>query len=416
MLSFDVVFPRELWRRCWVTFAALLVLIPMTAKHAQADVGFQTWITQFKSEARSIGIPPQLISRAFAGVTSPDPEVLRAAMSQPEFVRPLWEYLDSAVSRARIDDGQEMLRRYATELDRIEQATGVSKYVIVAIWGIESSYGAVLDNRGVVRPVIRSLATLGYSDPDRSEFGRRQLIAALQILQRGDTTADNLFGSWAGAMGHTQFIPTTYLEYSGDYDGDGRSDIWENVPDALFSTANYLRQSGWVAGHTWGYEVRVPAGFDWQLADETTERSLAEWQQLGIARASGSAFPRPDDRATLMAPTGARGPAFLMLRNFDVIKVYNNSTSYALAVGHLADRLKGFGGFRSSFPRDVEPLSRDEVRRLQMLLTQRGFPTDGVDGKIGPNTRGAIRDFQASVGLTPDGFASSALLGRLSGS
>jgi membrane-bound lytic murein transglycosylase B len=186
------------------------------------------------------------------------------------------------------------------------------------------------------------------------------------------------------------------------------------VPDALYSTANYLRASGWVPGHTWGYEVQIPQGFDWRLADETTQRTLAQWQQMGIVRTRDRSFPRPGDQAKLVAPAGAGGPAFLMLRNFDVIKRYNNATSYALAVGHLADRLKGFGGFQSGWPRNLQPLTRAQVEQLQTLLNQRGFSTGGVDGRIGPNTRGAIRAFQASIGQVPDGYASTDLLARLS--
>ncbi len=381
----------------------------------RADAAFQNWIAQFQAEARRQGISDGVLAQAFAGVTAPDEDVLESARYQPEFVRPIWDYLDSAVSDRRITNGMEALREHAVALERIEQATGVSRFIVVSIWGLESSYGQVLENFDIVKPVIRSLATLAYADQRRRRFGREQLMAALRILQRGDTTASNMYGSWAGAMGHTQFIPTTYLAYSADYDGDGRSDIWQNIPDALYSTANYLRESGWVAGHTWGYEVRIPSGFDWRLADASTQRTLAQWSQLGLTRVGGQAFPRPGDNAELLAPAGAGGPAFLMLRNFDVIKRYNNADSYALAVGHLADRLKGLGAFASGWPRDLQPLTRDQVRQLQSLLTQRGFNTRGVDGRIGPNTRAAIRSFQASIGLTPDGYASTVLLSRLGG-
>lgn len=396
----------------FLAVCASLMVAPTTVR---ADAAFQNWLAQFQAEARRAGISDAVLAQAFSGVTSPDDSVLQSARYQPEFVRPIWEYLDSAVSSRRVSTGQDVLREHAVALDRIEQATGVSKFVVVAIWGMESSYGAVLQNQNIVKPVIRSLATLAYADDDRRRFGHEQLLAALQILQRGDTTAGNMYGSWAGAMGHTQFIPTTYLAHSADYDGDGRSDIWQNVPDALYSTANYLRASGWVPGHTWGYEVRIPQGFDWRLADETTQRTLAQWQQMGIVRTGDRRFPRPDDLAKLVAPAGSGGPAFLMLRNFDVIKRYNNATSYALAVGHLADRLKGFGGFRSDWPRDSQPLTRAQVEQMQRLLTQRGFSTGGVDGRVGPMTRGAVRGFQASIGLTPDGYASTALLGRLGG-
>jgi membrane-bound lytic murein transglycosylase B len=393
----------------------LVAMVNLSPLDARADAAFQNWAAQFQAEARRAGITDAVLAQAFNGVTSPDESVLRAAGHQPEFVRPIWEYLDSAVSSRRISNGREALREHGVALERIEQATGVSRYIVVAIWGMESSYGSVLENRNVVKPVILSLATLAYADADRRRFGREQLMAALQILQRGDTTAANMYGSWAGAMGHTQFIPTTYLAHSADYDGDGRSDIWQNIPDALYSTANYLRASGWTAGHTWGYEVQVPQGFDWRLADESTERPLAHWQQMGVVRTGDRQFPRPGDLAKLVAPAGSGGPVFLMLHNFDVIKRYNNATSYALAVGHLADRLKGFGEFRSGWPRDLQPLTRVQVEQMQRLLTQRGFSTGGVDGRVGPMTRGAIRAFQASVGLLPDGYASTALLARMGG-
>lgn len=395
-------------------FLAVCGGLNLAPGEARADAAFQNWVAQYQAQARRAGINDAVLAQAFSGVTAPDESVLRSARYQPEFVRPIWEYLDSAVSSRRIANGQAMLREHAVALDRIEEATGVSKYIVVAIWGMESSYGAVLENPNIVKPVIRSLATLAYADENRRRFGSEQLLAALQILQRGDTTADQMYGSWAGAMGHTQFIPTTYLAHSADFDGDRRSDIWQNVPDALYSTANYLRASGWVPGHTWGYEVRIPQGFDWRLADETTQRTLAQWQQMGIVRTRDRSFPRPGDQAKLVAPAGAGGPAFLMLRNFDVIKRYNNATSYALAVGHLADRLKGFGGFQSGWPRNLQPLTRAQVEQLQTLLNQRGFSTGGVDGRIGPNTRGAIRAFQASIGQVPDGYASTDLLARLS--
>ncbi|GAB5510254.1 MAG: lytic murein transglycosylase [Hyphomicrobiales bacterium] len=396
-------------------FFGLVAMVGMAPQEARADAAFQNWVVQFQAEARQAGITDAVLTQAFNGVISPDDSVLRAAGHQPEFVRPIWEYLDSAVSSNRISNGQEVLREHGVALERIEQATGVSRYIVVAIWGMESSYGRVLENRDIVKPVISSLATLAYADADRRRFGREQLMAALQILQRGDTTAGNMYGSWAGAMGHTQFIPTTYLAHSADYDGDGRSDIWQNIPDALYSTANYLRASGWVAGHTWGYEVRLPQGFDWRLADESTERPLAQWAQLGVTRTGGRTFPRPGDQAKLIAPAGAGGPAFLMLHNFGVIKRYNNATSYALAVGHLADRLKGFGEFRSGWPRDLQPLTRAQVEQMQRLLAQRGFSTGGVDGRVGPMTRGAIRSFQSSIGVVPDGYASTMLLARMGG-
>jgi membrane-bound lytic murein transglycosylase B len=303
---------------------------------------FQNWINDFRAQARSAGIREDIYNKAFSGVTTPDASVLKAAAFQPEFTKPIWEYLDSAVSSSRIENGREKLARYRSELEAIEARSGVDKHILVAIWGMESSYGAVLDNPKIVKNLFRSLATLAYGDRKRARFAREQLIAALKILQRGDTSASNMTGSWAGAMGHTQFIPTSYLAYSADFDGDGRADIWDNPADALATAANLLDRNGWETGKTWGYEVDIPSGFDWRLADERTERPLAEWRRLGVTRTGGRDFPRPEDRAKLIAPAGADGPAFLMLKNFDVIKRYNNATSYAIGVGHLADRLAGF--------------------------------------------------------------------------
>lgn len=347
------------------------------------------------------------------GGFEPDRSVVERAGSQAEFVRPIWDYLDSAVSDRRLQNGLEMLGRYGGTLDRIEARYGVDKYVLLAIWGMESSYGAVLENGDIVKNTIRSLATLAYMGGSRRRYGAQQLIAALKILQRGDVTARNMVGSWAGAMGHTQFIPTTYEAYAVDFDGDGRRDIWSSPADALASAANYLKESGWENGKTWGYEVVLPRGFDYRLADDRAARSLADWEKLGVRRALGSGFPRPEDQAALLVPSGAGGPAFLMLKNFRVIKRYNNADAYALAVGHLADRLHGYGAFRQTWPRDEKPLARDERMELQRLLSRLGLYDGAIDAKIGNGTRAAIRTFQQSAGLTADGYASDKLLQHL---
>jgi membrane-bound lytic murein transglycosylase B len=220
-------------------------------------------------------------------------------------------------------------------------------------------------------------------------------------------------GSWAGAMGHTQFIPTTYLEYAVDFTGDGTRDIWRAISDALASTANFLKEKGWNSGETWGYEVVLPNGFDYGLADGRTQRTLAEWAKLGIERPGGRPFPRPSDPARLIVPAGASGPAFLMINNFYVIKRYNNATAYALAVGHLADRLMGFGPIQQSWPTDEQPLARSERKELQQLLADMGFLRGKIDGIIGPQTQAAVRDFQRSVDLVPDGFATKRLLEKI---
>lgn len=399
-------------------FAAVVlggVMLGTMAGPAAADRGFERWVQDFWLEARAKGISQATFQRAFAGVT-PDPEVIELAGRQPEFVRPVSDYLVSAVSDSRIETGREMLARHKAILDLIEMRYGVSRYIVVAIWGMESSYGAVLDNKNVVRPVIRSLATLAYQGGRRASFGRQQLLAALEILERGDVTPDKMYGSWAGAMGHTQFIPTTYNAYAVDFDGTGRRDIWNSIPDALGSTAAYLKARGWRPGETWGYEVRLPDGFDFSLADDDARRSLAEWERLGVKRVRGQAFPRSDDRAYLMLPAGAGGPAFVVLPNFRAILAYNNANSYALAVGHLADRLKGVGPFVGSWPQNDRPLSAEQRREMQEHLVRRGLDTGGIDGMVGPMTRRAIRTFQASAGLPPDGYPSYSLLQRLRGS
>ena len=382
---------------------------------AQSQAGFQRWVANFWPNARAAGISRSTYEQGFRGVGL-DPAVLEKARYQPEFVRPLWDYVDSAVSEKRLENGKAKLREYSRLLDALERTYGVDRHILVAIWGMESSYGQVLDNPKIVKSVIQSLATLAYADRRRARFGRQQLIAALKILQRGDISPPGLTGSWAGAMGHTQFIPTTYNAYAVDFDGDGRRNIWTSPADALASAAHYLKKSGWVGGKTWGYEVVLPRRFDYRLADGDTTRTLGQWQKLGIRRAGGRSFPRPADRAELLLPGGANGPAFLLLRNHFVIKRYNNATSYALAIGHLADRLRGGGAFAQAWPRSERPLSKTELRELQSQLARTGHYKGSIDGKIGPMSRAAIRAYQVRAGLAADGYAGALLLNRLRGS
>ena len=379
---------------------------------ASADRAFDRWVDDFWPQAKKAGISHSTYQRAFRGV-SPDPEVIEKSKKQPEFVKPIWEYLDGAVSDKRIENGREKLSEYRGLLDRIEQRYGVDRHIVVAIWGMESSYGFVLENPKVVKPVIQSLATLAYSGGRLSKFGRTQLIGALKILERGDVTADRMTGSWAGAMGHTQFIPTTYNAYAVDFDGDGKRNIWSSIGDALGSTAAYLNKAGWDTGKTWGYEVELQRGFDYALADERTKRSLADWERLGVGRSGGRGFPRPRDMAVLFTPFGARGPAFLMLDNFKTIKRYNNANAYALAVGHLADRLRGGSDFEAGWVRDDRQLSSSETKELQQHLTAIGLSTGGADGRVGPKTRSAILAYQARIGVVPDGMPALSLLERL---
>jgi len=334
--------------------------------------------------------------------------VVRLDSRQAEFTKPIWEYLDGAASPARIETGRAERARLDRTLAAIESRYGVDRQAVLAIWGMESNYGK---NRGSI-PVIESLATLAY-DGRRRSFAEEQLIAALRILQAGDVSPQHMVGSWAGAMGHTQFIPSSYLSYAVDFRGDGHRDVWSDDPtDALASTANYLRRSGWTAGQPWGVEVRLPQGFNYGSADQSNVRPVSDWRSRGVTLVSGA--PLPDHgSAAIIAPAGARGPAFAVFHNFFVIKKYNNATSYAVGVGHLGDRIMGGGPFVAGWPREERELSRTEKVELQERLIARGHDTGATDGVIGPNTVTAIRAFQSSRGMTPDGFATAQLLQSL---
>lgn len=390
---------------------AVILLLPPPA-HSQTQAGFQQWIRDFWPTARAAGISAKTYNAAFAGARL-DPSIIKHAQNQPEFVKPIWSYLDGAVSKSRIQNGRKMKARYGALLKKLEARFGVDQHVLLAIWGMESAYGAIFKNKKLIKPTIQSLAMLGYADKRRAKFGRTQLLAALKILQNGDVAPSQMVGSWAGAMGHTQFIPTTYLSRAYDFDGDGRRDIWNSIPDALASTANLLSTAGWQTAKTWGYEVSLPAKFAFELADGKVTKSLAEWQTLGARRPNGRAFPRPDDQARLILPAGYRGPAFLILKNFAVIKRYNNADAYALGVGHLADRIRGGGTFAGSWPRQDRPLKRSERKELQTILNKLGYNTGGIDGRLGSRSRAAIRHWQKRRGLVPDGFASAKLLEAL---
>lgn len=394
--------------------AAVCVVAIGLSVPALADAASDRWVRGFWSSAEAAGVSSEVYWNAL-GTFEPDPTIIPRATNQPEFVRPLWEYLDSAVSEQRIADGLAEIPNWGSLLADLEAHYGVDRYVILAVWGMESSYGAVLENPEIVKSTIRSLATLAYIGGSRQRYGERQLLAALKILQRGDISLGRMTGSWAGAMGHTQFIPTTFEAYAVDWDGDGRRDIWSSPVDALASTAAYLSQMGWDEGKTWGYEVVLPRDFDYRLADIAGEKSLAAWQDFGIVRANASPFPRPTDSATLWVPAGANGPAFVLLDNFRVIKRYNNADAYALAVGHLADQLQGFGSFRQAWPREERPLNENERFELQQLLAGRGLYGGAIDAIVGNGTRSAIRTYQQSAGLTADGYASDRLLRQLRG-
>jgi lytic murein transglycosylase len=378
-----------------------------------AEGSFEGCVQELASAARSRDVPQVVIAERLVGL-SPDPEVLAATRNQAEFEKPIWSYLDAGVTDARIAEGRQKLLVWASTLEAIEQRFGVDRHTLVAFWGVESGYGAVLENTSIVRPVLRSLTTLTCGDPARSSYWRDELLAALQILAQGDVPPERFTGSWAGAMGHTQFMPRVYQAHAIDFDGDGRRDIWTSVPDALASTANYLKSVGWRPGERWGTEVLLPAGFDYALADETTERSLAEWRQLGVRPSDDTNAPANETaRATLVIPTGARGPAFLLLPNFRAILRYNTALAYALTVAHLSDRLRGAPALSREWPRSDSFLTLEERRDLQTRLTERGYAVGSIDGKVGPRTRAAIRAYQSSLGLPPDGYADAGLLAQI---
>ncbi|BCH23063.1 lytic murein transglycosylase [Mesorhizobium sp. L-8-3] len=387
--------------------AAALLLAPSTAS---ADAGFQNWVRSFRSSAMQSGISGTTFDRAFRNVKDIDPEVLEKARYQPEFTAPVWDYFDNRVQEHSIAVGRQMARQWKPWLDRIEAKYGVDRYILLAIWSMESNYGEILKNDKVMRNVVRSLATLAYADKRRAKFARTQLIAALKILQSGDIDESHLTGSWAGAMGHTQFIPTSYQAYAVDVDGNGKRDIWNSVPDALATAANLLRKNGWQAGKTWGYEVNLPAG---KLPGGSL--SLSKWQSLGVTRASGKPFKRGSDSATLKVPDGRRGPAFLATKNFFVLKRYNNADKYALAVGLLADEIAGYGGLVQDWSRPFTKLSFAEKQELQKRLSTHGYYDGKLDGKIGEGSRNAIKAFQAQAGLTQDGHPSMEVLSKLRG-
>jgi lytic murein transglycosylase len=372
-----------------------------------AASNFKNCIARLWPQAARRGVSWQTFE-AYTAELEPDLHIMDLLDAQPEFTKSLWDYLDLLVSDARIAAGREILGKYQPIFAAVEKAYGVDRHVIAAIWGIESNFGAAIGER----PVLQSTATLACIGR-RQDYFREEFLSTLEIIHRGDVRPDRLRGSWAGAFGPTQFMPTAFKRYAVDFDGDGRRDVVDSIPDVIASTANNLRMDGWIAGQTWGYEVAVPPGFDYLLADRSRALSLQEWQRLGIERVGARNFPRPTDRAYLLVPAGAGGPAFLMLNNFRVIMRYNPAEAYALAIGHLADRLRGDGPLVQPWPREERVLSFTERYELQQRLLLRGFDAGEPDGRLGAKTRAAIREFQQRAGLTPDGFASSRVLDRL---
>lgn len=369
--------------------------------------GLQRWLAGFRVRAIAAGIPGAVLDDALTGL-SYDEDVIRRDRNQSEFTKTIWEYLDSAASETRIANGEAALRRHAALLSQIEARYGVDKEVVTAIWGLESAYGTF---RGSV-PIIQALATLAY-DGRRGAFFEAELLNALKILAAGDTIPARMQGSWAGAMGHTQFMPSSFLAYAEDFDGDGRRDIWGDDPaDALASAAAYLAHYGWTKGAPWGVEVTLPDGFDYDQTGERVKKPVADWQALGLRTAGGADLPEYGP-ASVLLPGGAMGAAFLIFSNFQVIERYNTADAYVIGVGHLADRLKGGPAIKAAWPRDDRALKFDERTEMQQRLSKAGFDTLGVDGKIGPNTIAAVKAYQKHIGLVPDGYPSLRVLEKL---
>ncbi|GEC16606.1 lytic murein transglycosylase [Nitrobacter winogradskyi] len=373
----------------------------------QAAANFSNCVAAMWPDAARRHITRENFERFTAGL-SPDLRIMDLMDSQPEFTKAIWDYLDILVKDARLARGREILATYKPQFDAVEKAYGVDRYAIAAIWGIESNYSTQMGDRSVLQSTA-TLACVGR----RQKYFRDEFLAALEILNRGDLRPEQMRGSWAGAFGPTQFMPTAFKRYAVDGDGDGRRDVVDNPADLIASTANNLKKDGWQTGRAWGYEVVVPNDFNYMLADRAKAMTLAQWEQLGIRRAGNKGFPYSSDRAYLLAPAGAGGPGFLMLQNFRVFMKYNPAEAYALAIGHFADRLRGGSPFVQPWPRQERVLSRTERLELQQLLARQGFYRGTPDGQIGSGTREALRGFQASVGAPADGFASSDVLERL---
>jgi membrane-bound lytic murein transglycosylase B len=373
-----------------------------------AAANFSICLEGLWPDAARRGVSRPMFDTYTKGLT-PDLRIMDLMDAQPEFTKAFWDYLDLLVNDARIKRGREILAQYAAVFDAVEKTYGVDRNIVAAIWGGESNFGT----SGGDRPVIRSTATLACVGRRQAYF-RDELLAALEILNRGDISPDRLKGSWAGAFGPTQFMPTSFKRYAVDFDGDGRRDVVDSIADLIASTANNLKVDGWMAGQTWGYEVTLPAGFNYLLADNAKTMAVRDWERLGVARIGGKPFPRPADRAYLFIPAGVNGPAFLMLNNFRVLMKYNPAEAYALVIGHLADRLRGDGAIATAWPRQERVLTSAERYELQQQLVRRGFDIGGEpNGRINAKSRNAIKGFQLSQGLVPDGFASADMLERL---
>ena len=369
---------------------------------------FRAYVDALLPKAEAAGINRATYKRAFEGQT-PDLRIIKKPKAQPEFEQPIWVYLNQLVSEKRFNLGKQALAENIDTLKAIEKVYGIAPHMQVAVWGVESMYGT---NTGQYN-VIRSLATLGWKGGRRAKFGEQQLLAALRIYQKGDVPLDKMTGSWAGAMGHTQFIPTTYELYAVDFDGDGHRDIWGNATDAVASAANLLKRNGWTAGEPWGFEVKLPPRFDFGMTGIGNRKPLSVFADAGVRRADGRPLPRTESKGAIILPAGSKGPAVMVLGNFRSLLRYNNSISYALAVAWLGQKLIDEPFIAAPWPVEERALQLDERKELQRLLAARGLAVQSSDGVFGPETLGAVRTYQKSKGLAADGFPSLRVLEAL---
>lgn len=388
------------WRRVLLLICFVLLAVPAVGR-AQ-DPSFAAFVSELWPDAQAKGITRATFDLAMKGVT-PDPRVIGATKKQPEYGKPVGDYINTIVSAGRIKRGGDKAKEWARTLDGVEKKFSVERWVLLSLWGMESDFGAAKDKWDV----FRSLATLGYVKY-RHPYFRNELIVAMGIMQKEQFARDKMVSSWAGAMGQTQFMPSSYVTYAADFSGDGHPDIWTNVPDALASTANYLQKFKWKHGLPWGFEVMVPSGFDTMRS----RASFAEWQNLGVRRADGRPFPR-EGKGIMFFPAGAKGPAFIVTENFDVLKAYNNSDAYAIAVGHLADRMNGGAPIKAVWPADDRPLAREARIALQKRLSALGYTVKEFEGRIDFDLRDNIRTEQAKHGMVPDGNPTPALLEKI---
>jgi len=385
---------------CAAGLAGAVQAAPAASQAAPADAAaFSTCLSQLRGQALQQGVAAGTFDEYTRGL-APDMSVIASLDAQPEFKTPIWDYLAALVDDERIADGRQALQQWQAELARAQAQFGVDPATVVAVWGVESNFGKKLGGR----PLLTSLSTLSCFGRRQSYF-RGEFFATLKIIQQEHVRPERLNGSWAGAFGQTQFMPSTYLRLAVDFDGDGRRDLVDSVPDALASTANFLQRAGWKAGMPWGFEVALPAGLDTSGAGRRNKRPMSAWAAQGLKRADGGALPAGDLQAGLLLPAGPAGPAFLVTRNFDAVYSYNAAESYALAIAHLSDRLRGGGPFARAWPTDDPGLSRAERRELQSLLIARGFDIGQPDGLIGARTREALQSVQRQAGLAADGRA-----------